>query len=221
MVISETEKITIGRSDMHRLLELEQHLFWRRLNNELVEQVIDLFESWPHSAILDSEPERSRDGRIAQHIVQFMLYDVEQSLLKLQRMKQRYGEYSQRYSKAVSEQEKTAHIMEYAAELGADARQLRGDKKAFNRWFGHDALSDRYQRRYLEAERYLSFVLQCLGRMAALTLQQDGLIIGHLDLWNRLALEPVIKPLLTYAGDQRVVAAAFHSLTDALDVDAD
>jgi poly-gamma-glutamate synthase PgsB/CapB len=106
--------------------------------------------------------------------------------------------------------------MEYARELGASSRQLRGDKKAFSRWFGHDAVSERYHRRYLETERYLSFVLQCLGRMAALAIHENGSTIGYLRFWQRLAIEPVIEPLLIYEGDQRVLAAAFHTLTETL-----
>ncbi len=213
---TEPKKIFVSRDDIHRLLESGQHQYWQQLNNDLVDQVVSRFQLWPHPAAPDPKAGLSEDGRKAQHIVRFMLYDIEQSQKKIEQLKRRYADYSQRYNKAVSEAEKNTHIMQYASDLGATPRQLRGDKKAFNRWFGHDALSDRYHRRYLETERYLSFVLQCLGKMAALTIQTDGKLLGYQQLWSRLSLESVIKPLLTYEGDQRVVSAAFHCLSEAL-----
>ena len=216
MNTTEPGKLTVNRSDVRRILESGQHQYWRQLNEDLVEQVVEHFESWPQAAAPDPEPGRSRDGRIAQHIVRFMLYEIEKNQQKLERMKNQYGDYSQRYSKAVSDNEKKSHIINYAIELGADARQLRGDKKAFKRWFGHDALSDRYRRRHLGGERYLSFVLQCLGRMTARAIKEDGNVIGYQRFWQRLTLEPVIKPLLSYKGDNRVVVTAFHALSEAL-----
>ncbi|MEE9413462.1 MAG: hypothetical protein V3V22_10470 [Methylococcales bacterium] len=217
MTTTDLEKLNIRRSDVQGLLESAQHQYWLKLNHELVEQLINQFESWPEVATRDSEPGRSKNGRIAEHFVRFMIYEVKQSQRKLEQRKRNYGEYNQRFSKAVSDSEKTTLIIDYARDLGANAKQLRGDKKAFNRWFGHDAVSDRYHRRHLENERYLSFVLQCLGKIAAKAIKEDAANIGYQLFWQRLELEPVIKPLLNYQGDKRVVSAAFHSLTEALD----
>jgi poly-gamma-glutamate synthase PgsB/CapB len=217
MNITEQEKLSVSRNDVRRLLESGQHQYWQQLNNGLIEQVVNQFELWPEVATREPEPGRSTDGRMAEHMVRFLRYDIKQTRKILERLKHRNADYSQRYSKAVSDDEKNRLILDYARDLGASDKQLRGDKKAFNRWFGHDAVSDRYQRRFLETERYLSFVLQSLGRIAALTITEDGETVGYQQFWERLALEPVIKPLLRYQGDKRVVSAAFHSLTEALD----
>lgn len=210
------EKLKVSSDELRRLLLSDQHKFWIKLNIKLVDQIVEDFKSWPQVQAPDPKKDRRKRGRKAQHIVRFMLYDIERIQQKLERMKNRYGDYSQRYNKAVSEAEKTGHIMQYARELGASAKQIRGDKKAFNRWFGHDALSDRFLRRHLETERYLSFVLESLGRVAALAIEEDGKMAGYSLFWQRLALEPVINPLLNYEGDKRVVTAAFHALSEAL-----
>ena len=212
----EAEKLSVSRLDVHRLLESGQNQYWCKLNAELIDQVVNQFKLWPEIATRESEPGRSLSGRKAEHIVRFMLYDIEQCQLKLDQLKTRYTDYSQRFTKAVSEDERTRLILDYAGDLGAGDRQIRGDKKAFRRWFGHDAVSDRFHRRNLELERYLSFVLECLGRTAALAIKKDGKLIGFKQFWKRLALEPVIKPLLVHHGDKRVVSAAFNSLTVAL-----
>lgn len=212
----EQEILTVKCDDVYRLLEQGQHQYWLKLNKSLIKQLVEQFEQWPQAPAPDIESGRTQDGRIAQHLVRFMSYKIKQSQQNLEQAKRRYSDYSQRYSKALTEDEKIAHIIDYAHDLGATSQQLRGDKKAFKRWFGHDALSDRYRRRFLEAERYLSFILQSMGRIAAIGIQQDGAVIGYQHFWQQLELEPVIKPLLTYEGDQRVVTAAFHSLVDAL-----
>lgn len=214
MRTNEPKKLIISRNKVRKLLFLGQHQYWQKLNEHLVERLVDGFLLWPKVPVF--EQGESENGQIAQHIVRFMLHDIEQIQLTLERMKSRYGSYSQRYSKAVSAEERRTHMMQYARELGATPKQLRGDKKAFSRWFGHDALSDRYRHQHLDTERYLGFVLQCLGRMGALVIKEEGVIIGYQQLWQRLALEPVIKPLLGYEGDKRVVAAAFNALTEAL-----
>lgn len=210
------EIITVKESDISHLLSLGQHQYWHKLNRDLLVQFFSRFKQWPQTIALDDESGRSREGRMAQHIVSFLLHDLEQSQQKLERMKSRYAEYSQRYTKAISDDEKTTYMLNYAQELGATGRQLKADRLAFKRWFGHDALSDRYRRRHLQNERYLSFSLQCLGRIAALAIQRDGEAVGYQRLWQRLALQPVIEPLLDYDGDKRVIASAFHALTEAL-----
>ncbi|HFD12079.1 MAG TPA: hypothetical protein ENJ32_06395 [Crenotrichaceae bacterium] len=216
MDTTEAEKFSVSSVDVRHLLESGQHQYWLQLNSELIDQIIEQYEQWPEVAVREYEPGRSDIGRISEHIVRFMLYDVEQIQLQLEQMKSRYADYSQRYTKSFSEDEKTRLILDYAHDLGADSKQLRGDKKAFNRWFGHDAVSERHHRRYLEKERFISFMLQCLGRMAATAIKKDGRLIGYQKFWQRLALEPVLKPLLVHQGDKRVVSAAFHCLTEAL-----
>ncbi|MDO9104528.1 MAG: hypothetical protein Q7U57_06155 [Methylovulum sp.] len=179
----------------------------------MLKRLCDAFDLWPQAPTTEADNDRTELGLKAQHLVKFMLYEINQIILSLAALKDQNSEYSKRYNKALTDEDKKHHILAYAEELGATRRQLRQDARAFKRWFGHDAVSDRYQRRYLETERYLSFVLQCLGRAAALVLAEDGEIIGHQHLWQQLALEPVLKPLLEYKGDKRVVISAFTTLS--------
>lgn len=213
---NKSKKSLSTRKEVQRLLLSGRHQYWKKLNNDLLEQVIDNFQNWPQSYSPYSKSELSENGYKVLQLIHFIKHEVGQIQQTLKNMKNQYEEYSQLYSKAVSKQEKYSHILNYASLLGATRKQIRGDKQAFSRWFGHDALSDRYHRRHLETERYLSFVLQCLGQMLALFINKDGENIGYHRFWQRLALEPLIKPLLNYEGDNRVVVSAFHALTEAL-----
>ncbi len=208
--------LPINANEVVALLEQGQHPYWRQMNIDLVRQLVRDYQNWPAPLVSDSETKRSALGRSAQRLCNFLLYDTDQTMDQLTTLKTKFADYSSRYVKAISEDERNRHILAYARELGATRNQLRKDEKAFKRWFGHDAVSERYQHKYLETERYLSFKLQLLGRMSALVLSVDGKTLGYQVLWQRLALEPVLKPLLDYSGDKRVVASAFNALTVAL-----
>lgn len=216
MTHSDINTLFVLPSDLRKLLESGQHKLWAKMNRNVIEQVIFRFHSWPQVQTSDSESGRTQQGLMAQHVVNFLIYELDQIQSKLDQLKTNNADYSKRYSKAVTDQERRGLILNFAKQLGADAKQIQGDKKAFSRWFGHDAVADRYTRRYLETERYLSFILQCLGRMSAMAIELDGQVMGHLKLWQQLELELCVKPFLSYEGDKRVLTAAFHSLTEAI-----
>ncbi|MFI3188684.1 hypothetical protein BCS42_05245 [Crenothrix sp. D3] len=207
---------SLSRAEIKNLLVSGQNPYWYQLNADLIQQLSDNFDRWPLPPVIDSERERRALNRKAQHLVDFLRYDITQILATLTGLKNSFGEYSKRYTNALSDIDKKQHILNYAEELGATRRQLRQDVKAFKRWFGHDAVSDRYQHRYLETERYLSFSLQCLGQVSAIVLSEDSKRVDYQILWQRLKLESTLKPLLEYQGDKRVVISAFNALTVAL-----
>lgn len=214
--VSRHQTLSLSHREIKDLLTRGQNPYWYQLNADLIKRLSEDFDRWPAPPASEIEQERGKLGRKAQHLVNFLLYDINQITANLTALKNQFGEYSKRYTKSLSDQDKKQHILDYAQELGATNRQLRQDARAFKRWFGHDAVSDRYQHRHLDTERYLSFVLHCLGCMSALVLSEDGKIVGYQRLWQRLALEPVLKPLLEYRGDKRVVISAFNALTVAL-----
>ncbi len=121
--------------------------------------------------------------------------------------------FSRRYAAAVSKAERQRVIIDYSGELGASPRQLRADQRAFKRWFGPDAAQDRSRVRISDAERTLTFVLQSLGRIAALHLSEAP---AQSAAWEALDLEQNVQPLLAWDGDARVRTEAFHSLSSAL-----
>ena len=123
--------------------------------------------------------------------------------------------FARRYGLMVSASERQQLILDYARELGARPGQLRGDARAFKRWFGPDAVQDRARIQISQSERMLSFLLQTLGRMAV------GLLSQSMDIavsWKALFLEENIEPLLTWEGDSRVRTEAFRALSAALQV---
>ena len=214
--IIESKKIITSQVDVSKLVTQDRPPFWLQLNKSLLNHLYGEFNVWPARQPLESIEDRSIDGLKAQIVVEFLVHEIKGIQRKLKGLNESYRVYSQRYLNSVSEQEKQAYILAYAKELGASRRKLHQDKKSFKRWFGHDAVCDRYKNQYLENERYLSFVLECLGKVAATVLRFDGEMIGFHTLWQRMALESVLQPLLNYDGDERVVTSAFKGLSQAI-----
>ena len=151
-------------------------------------------------------------------LVDFGKHFVTSQLDEVATLRQRYSEFTQRYSTAISEQERRQYILGFAKALGAGARQLAGDRRAFRRWFSQDAVIERYQRAVVERERKVAFALGRVGVWSAAAIAAADESSSPLVMWRRLDLERQIKPLLAYDGDSRVRIAAFHSLAAALKV---
>ena len=145
--------------------------------------------------------------------VRYVQSRVARLVQEIASVREGQGNFTRRYAIAGSDEDRRRIILDYARELGASRTQLRGDAKAFRRWFGADAVQDRARIRIFNAERMLSFCLQSLGRLGVRHLKQ---VKDHEAAWNALALEDVILPLLEWDGDAKVRTEAFHALAHTL-----
>jgi poly-gamma-glutamate synthase PgsB/CapB len=126
-------------------------------------------------------------------------------------------EFGARVARAADETERRAHVLDFARALGASERTLRGDARAQSRWFGHDAVAERYRRRVSGEERRAAFGLDRLGAVAIRALAELPAGIDPGVAWRQLGVEMVAARLFDYEGDSRVRAAAFRCLVRALE----
>lgn len=151
-----------------------------------------------------------------QQVAIFLKHKVAEEFRRITDLRRRYAAFNAAYVNADSVEEKQLHILEYARALGATPRQLRHDRQAFTRYFGHDAMTDRFSRRFHTAEYQLSFLVERLGVVTALTLVECPKSDLREFVWRRLGVEETIKPLLSYDGDPRVGTAAVRCLGSVL-----
>ncbi|MGM0984095.1 MAG: hypothetical protein ACQEXG_11820 [Pseudomonadota bacterium] len=138
---------------------------------------------------------------------------IEVQRRDIARLHANHQEFTARLAGAGSEDEIRGHVLDYARTLGASRRQLRGDRHAFGRWFGVDAVSERYQKQFADCERHLSFSLERLGVLGARYISAERVTAEEgIERWRKLNLEAGIGELLAYEGDLRVRLAAFHGL---------
>jgi poly-gamma-glutamate synthase PgsB/CapB len=194
------------------LLELGQSPYQRRLEAGMVEAVLADLAARP-----DVAPAEAGDPhRLVERVFAFLKEDVEVLSRTIRALRLRHEQFLRRHAHAATAEERRRHVLDYARDLGSTGRRLRADRRAFARWFDQGAVVDRFQRRHAEAERRMAFALGRLGPIGALLLRERGPAVGHAGLWERLGLEPLVRPLLGYAGSSAVTVAAFRCLSTAL-----
>ncbi len=211
---------------IRELLETDLTSYWRKLNAKLIDQLIEDYHAWqPFKEdyntwqpvkMFSRHQDPSSNVSLAHHLVDFLLYEINQQRLHILASRQRHSEFNKQLLRATKAEEQRQAVIDYAADMGATHRQLRGDRPAFARWFGPDAVTDRYVHRHAVAERRMAFYLDRLGILAAHVLRVEGTSAGYTKLWQQLNLERSLQPLLAYDGDSRVTSAAFQSLATAL-----
>jgi len=150
-------------------------------------------------------------------MTRYLLSQIGLTVQRVAALREGLVRFTARLGVATSGVERQRIVLDYARELNASPAQLRGDARAFRRWFGPDAVQDRARVRICEAERMIVFMLQSAGRTAAMHLRGNR---DQQSAWTALALEAGVESLLGWDGDARVRTGAFHALSSALKVTA-
>lgn len=201
---------------VRRLLEQDLPPAWIRLHETLLMEIERQFQVWAGARELASGRTSQDPGDVLQHLVTYLMHDITRALEELEQLEFRFAQFRQRYAGATGRAEQQGHILDFARDLGATPRQLRADRRAFARWFGDDAITERYSRQRAERERKVVFVLGRLGVLCASQLGAAGDAANVARMWRRLKLETLILPLLGYAGERRMRSEAFRCLAVAL-----
>ena len=186
----------------------------RKANSHLLELLADELEAWRRSS---GRAERKFEAQPFIEVADFLKLRLLGALAEVLDLRRKYAEYTKRYSRASSQLEKDLQVIEFAKYLGSSGAGLRGDRKALRRWFGHDAITERYVVRCNRVERLMTFVLERLGAAARGALEELDEGFERLELWKSLSLEKTLKGLLSYDGDCRVPTAAIRGLRTALE----
>ncbi|MEO5331496.1 MAG: hypothetical protein H7839_05685 [Magnetococcus sp. YQC-5] len=193
---------------IHHLLEEGIPHVWRKVEKRWVQETVIAFLEW--GGEIDRQatlPERVYHGLVH-------LLVVEQKLIDAMRVRQ--GEFLRAFRLAKDDQSREQIILDYAQSLGSSSVDLRRDAAAFSRWFGLDALIDRYTRRLANRERRIVFYLRRMADLIARLLTTQPSDVDLALLWRRFNLETAVRPLLAHDGDGRVRLEAFRALARAL-----
>lgn len=136
---------------------------------------------------------------------------------EIQDLRTRHGVFKQDLNQHRDPQHRRDLLLTYAAQLGSRGLALRADARALRRWFGPDALEERYVRVLAELERVLSLSLRQLGRLSAQCLQHEPRQgADRLPQWSALQLEESLWPMLEYLGNPQIRTDAMQCLLTAL-----
>lgn len=183
---------------------------WRRADAQNLAQFAEGFVAW--LAALETRTALDTDDQL---LCRYLGAHANELFAQLAGLHRGHGEFSRNLAQTAAADERQALILDHAARLGASPRELRADRKAFGRWFGADALNDRFRHRIKDTERRLALALRRLGAIAAHILCAcDGAEVG--GVWSRLDVEASMRDGLALEGSPFVREAAFACLSAAM-----
>jgi gamma-polyglutamate synthase len=189
------------------LLKSGREATWNQLDFRLIEKTTRSF----HAATRNQTSAFTLERQIFTHLMQ----SVQSTLALLKNWSSRYEEYLLRLNANNEASIKQTEILRFLSQLGATSRQLKGDKRAMQRWLDVDAVAERYDYQRACSERELIFLCERMGELAARLLQacsDDDKPV----LWNALKLESVLLQVFEYGGDDRIRTGALASLRLAI-----
>lgn len=151
-------------------------------------------------------------------LYEFLLHSFHEHVRNQADMREAALEFQKAFSRAPLDTQRRELILRFSAQLGSTPRQLRQDSQAFERWFGYDAINERYHRRYAESEQWQEFVLRHLGRLSARLLNATDDSETRLAIWQHLGLNEIYEPLCESAPNFRVLVALHDALLSAANV---
>ncbi len=224
--------------------------YQRMLNAKLLTTLDEAFANWlsvVHAGImaqLKSIPKTARQQWLLERIYQgdrrrpenqsirflvdFLFQHAQRQINDLKRLRTQNQTFRKVIAKVRTQRERQLAILQYAEQVGATQSQLRGDEKAFNRWFDEEAVNDRFEKRVGQQELLLTFLFDRLGEVLTSVFQmvhqfhhedsepEASLSDKLIELWQRLGIESRMQQALAYDGDPRIHAAALGCLRRAV-----
>ncbi len=191
-------------------LEAELPPIQIRLDGKQIEALAAEYADWDKSVAGD----KGAGETLLEKMVLFLGYTLKENHDAVLALHIRFSDFNKRYSGASTDLEKKTHILDFARELGAGEKSLKKDKAAFSRWFGPDAVTDRYNKRVSAFHRKAAFCLDRLGVLLSMLLRESD---SPLQIWRRIKIERAVMPMIEYEDDTRVRIQAFKCFSRALE----
>lgn len=96
---------------------------------------------------------------LALDLLLFTLQRIGEQIKQVEDIKHIFAHHEQAHAKTSQEEERRKITLEFAKILGASSKQLAQDKKAFDRWFGFQAVADRCRENISHIESQTYFLL--------------------------------------------------------------
>lgn len=186
---------------------------WRKLDARERDAVAAGFSQWAGARL----PSREDDPAVWQQfeLARYLREQLESLADRHGQLTHRFRVYQEQLALAETRSVRQSLMIEFLARLGAGARQLRGDRRALQRWLDIDAVAERYDRERARIERRIRFCLDRLGPLAQALCRSHPVVAGA-STWAVLDLEDGLRPLLAFPGDPRIRESALACLRIAV-----
>lgn len=157
----------------------------------------------------------SEDASLRQGFA-YLLDITSDSLEKIVHYNKRNIRFNKRIRLVHSEADRAQLILDYSEELGANKKQLKGDRKALSRYLDAEAMNDRLAKKIGNTERSMIYLLGRIEHVFTTMLNQSNDNETTLQDWNALEVSELFEVLLFYSGDARVRVATLKVLSGLL-----
>ncbi len=152
------------------------------------------------------------EGRQEEIMINFFKAELAGSLEKLAVHQRQYQAFILNIRNVPTELEQQVLVLQFAEQLGSSGAQLKGDRRALNRYFGSDAIIERYTRLTKDIERYICFLLDRLSVIASQWFARLNEEEGR-HYWRKLQLEVLLSEMLSQFQEERLINATFTCLS--------
>ncbi|GAB4537668.1 MAG: hypothetical protein Fur0020_06390 [Thermodesulfovibrionia bacterium] len=199
--------------EIRKLLTSGMSPLFIKLEAKRLDGIVEEFISW----LTQSERDISGDEiDLQKELIAFLWHNINTKLARTDELRRQHFEFIRGLQGLLTAEDIRRHVLDYAKYLGADDKQLKEDERAFNRWFGPDAVTDRYKKRLLDTEKMITLNIECLGKIVAGFIYRHGESMGYRTLWRHLQMERLLTPLLSYDGHTNVRISAFKAMSTIL-----
>ncbi|MDN7135964.1 hypothetical protein [Pseudidiomarina terrestris] len=183
---------------------------WQNIYAQSLRECQQRFKKWSAvSKNLEGKDEANQD---ALQLVLFLQNELATRFKTIEQLRTRQAEFNYNYHQSASEPERTEHLVSAAKYLGYPARIVR--KIATNKldWFDDAAISEYFEKRTSEHEKFIVFVLGRLCEIVRLTLVQLDDDEELKRLWQLMALPEALTQSLSYQAQATIRIAACRGL---------
>ncbi len=198
------------KQEIKKLFEIELSQLNDKLYKEKILQLTEELFTW--DAAKNGLSEFPEKIRLFYQTIDFLVHKSRIELDFIQELRHLRSDFNQRLTSSKTTDEKKELTLQFAKDLGASTAQLRGDKHAFDRWFGYDVVLERCDRKIAQAEYDLVFLLNRLGVVASKALNSITDESAQERILNHINIAKTLKPLLVFTGDERVRIETFRCL---------
>lgn len=167
---------------------------------KLLERPLQQVEAEVH-AWLEEQPQSAHGPVI---LTQFLRQRIPEELRALRELAESLQTFERQSAQSMTREDRAEVILQAAQSLGASPRQLDLDARALDRWFDESAILDRFATKRGATVRYLVFLLDRAGQLAARA--QRG------TEWSKMSLERIVRKVLDEDPDAAITAAALQAL---------
>ena len=183
-----------------------------RIDEPKLKKLQEAFFRWLKKQQEKCHDDEQHQDWLLRRFSDFLIAELKRTEADLKQSEQQLQVFQHRFRHAATDEERRHHILDFAGKLGADDKSLNQDRHAFGRWFGEEAVRERYFNRLISAERYLVLLVEALARVAARWLENATDLPEQQTRWQALALPTQYRRLFLYMRDARIRQSALWSI---------